>query len=67
LIHITLLQDNGERLDAHMAFRAGTGTPTSTGSLVIYLIVILAGIYVFYLSNENFKKKVDEIIANVTK
>ncbi len=67
LIHITLLQDSGERLDAHMAFRAGTGAPTSSGSLVIYLIVILAGIYVFYLSNENFKKKVDEIIANVTK
>ncbi len=67
LIHITLLKDNGERLDAHMAFRAGSGKGTSNTTLLIYLLVALAGLYVFYLSNEGFKNKVDSFIKNSTK
>ena len=67
LIHITLLKDNGERLDAHMGFKAGSGAPASTGSMLIYLLIAFAGLYVFYLSNEGFKKKVDSMIGNVTK
>ena len=67
LIHITLLKDNGERLDAHMGFQAGSGAPASTGSMLIYLLVAFAGLYVFYLSNEGFKKKVDSMIGNATK
>ncbi len=67
LIHITLLKGNGERLDAHMSFRAGTGVAASKGSLLIYFIVVLAALYVFYLSNEGFKKKVDGIIGDATK
>ncbi len=60
LIHITLLKDDGERLDAHMAFKAGTGAPTSTSEMVLYLLFIFAGLYVFYLSNDKFKQAVDE-------
>ena len=67
LIHITLLKDNGERLDAHMGFKAGSGAPASTGSMLIYLLIAFAGLYVFYLSNEGFKKKVDSMIGNATK
>lgn len=66
LIHITLLQDSGERLDAHMGFNAGTGSPTSTGNLLMYLLIVLAGLYAFYLSNENFKKKVDSYFKDAT-
>lgn len=66
LIHITLLKDNGERLDAHMGFKAGTGAPASTGSMLMYLLIVFAGLYVFYLSNEGFKNKVDSIIKNST-
>ena len=67
LIHITLHKDNGDRLDAHMSFNAGTGTSTSKGDLLIYLIVLLAGIYIFYLSSPGFKNKVDKIIGDATK
>jgi len=67
LIHITLHKDNGERLDAHMGFRAGTGAPASTGSMLMYLLIAFAGLYVFYLSNEGFKNKVDSMIGNATK
>jgi len=67
LIHITLLKDGGERLDAHMGFVAGKGQVTSSKSMFMYLLFALAGLYVLYLSHAGFKKKVDEIIANVKK
>ncbi len=65
LIHITLLQDNGERLDAHMSFKAGGGQPVSSGSMGLYALIALAGLYVFYLSNEGFKNKVDKMLGKV--
>jgi len=65
LIHITLLQDNGERLDAHMGFKAGTGQPTSNASYGLYVLVLFAGLYIVYLSNAGFKKKTDELWAKV--
>ncbi len=66
LIHITLHKNDGGRLDAHMSFRAGTGKPTSTIEMIMYLIALLAGIYVFYLSNANFKTKVDAYFKDAT-
>ncbi|WP_347988328.1 hypothetical protein [Methylomonas sp. AM2-LC] len=63
LIHITLLQDNGERLDAHMSFKAGAGQPVSKGNLGLYALVLLAGLYIVYLSNAGFKRKVDELLG----
>lgn len=49
-----------------MSFRAGTGAPTSTTSLLMYLFAALAGLYVFYLSNEGFKAKVDSYFKDAT-
>ncbi|QWF72596.1 hypothetical protein KEF85_15065 [Methylomonas paludis] len=63
LIHVTLLQDSGERLDAHMSFKAGAGQPTSKGTLGLYALVFFGGLYVFYLSNAGFKRKVDELLG----
>ena len=63
LIHITLLQDSGERLDAHMSFKAGAGQPASKGSMGLYALVVFAGLYIFYLSNADFKRKVDSMIG----
>ncbi|MGR8930668.1 MAG: hypothetical protein ACU836_08495 [Gammaproteobacteria bacterium] len=63
LIHITLLQDNGERLDAHMGFKAGGGQPTSKGTMGLYALVLFAGLYILYLSNAGFKNKVDEMFG----
>ncbi|MDF1582219.1 MAG: hypothetical protein RQ733_03610 [Methyloprofundus sp.] len=67
LIHITLIKDDGERLDAHMGFVAGKGQVTSSKSIFMYLLFALAGLYVLYLSHAGFKSKVDEIIANIKK
>ena len=63
LIHITLMQDSGERLDAHMGFKAGEGQATSSGTLGLYALVLFAALYIFYLSNAGFKRKVDEMMA----
>jgi len=63
LIHITLLQDSGERLDAHMSFRAGTGQPASKTSYLIYLLVFFAGVYIVYLSHPGTKKAIDKLLG----
>lgn len=65
LIHITLVPDQGERLDAHMGFTAGTGQATSSSSILLYVFFAFAGLYMLYLSNAGFKTKVDEIIAKI--
>ncbi len=73
LIHITLVPDpedtenrtQGERLDMHMGFNAGGGQSVSNNSLMLYAFFTFAGLYVLYLSNAGFKRKVDEIIAKI--
>jgi hypothetical protein len=65
LIHITLEPDVGERLDAHMAFRAGAGKSASKVTLFLYALFLFAGLYVLYLSHNGFKTKVNEILGKV--
>ena len=73
LIHITLVPDpndtenrtQGERLDVHMGFKVGGGQSTSKNSMLLYAFFALAGLYVLYLSNAGFKRKVDEVIGKL--
>jgi hypothetical protein len=65
LIHITLVPDSGNRLDAHMGFKAGGGQAVSKNSMLLYVLFAVAGLYVVYLSHAGFKSKVDEIIAGI--
>jgi hypothetical protein len=73
LIHITLVPDpadtkvrtNGERLDVHMGFKAGGGEPVKSSNLMLYALFAGAGLYVVYLSNAGFKRKVDDIIDSI--
>ena len=67
LIHITLLGGNNDNLDAHMSFVAGKGMATSSTSLFMYFLFLLAGLYVLYLSHAGFKAKVDEMLAKAKK
>ncbi|MFZ2450841.1 MAG: hypothetical protein WAW36_10010 [Methylovulum miyakonense] len=67
LIHITLVPDQGERLDAHMSFKAGGGVAVSKNNILLYVFFALAGLYVLYLSHAGFKSKIDEIIVKVKK
>jgi len=65
LIHITLLQDTGERLDAHMSFKAGAGQPVSKTNIGLYLLIFFAAIYGLYLSNAAFKLQIDKLLGKV--
>ncbi|NOT86378.1 MAG: hypothetical protein HOP02_16700 [Methylococcaceae bacterium] len=65
LIHITLLKDDGARLDAHMGFKAGAGEATSTSTYGLYALFAFAALYVFYLLNAGFKRQVDGVLAKL--
>jgi hypothetical protein len=65
LIHITLVPDQGERLDAHMGFKAGTGPSASKSSLFLYVLLSAAGLYALYVTNKGFKGAVDGIFAKI--
>jgi hypothetical protein len=63
LIHITLIPDQGEKLDAHMSFVAGGGQPMSNSKLGLYALFAAAGLYVVYLSHAGFKRTVDGLFG----
>ena len=65
LIHITLIPDQGDRLDAHMSFVAGTGKSASKTSIGLYILFALAGLYGLYLSSAGFKGWVDGIFGKI--
>lgn len=65
LIHITLLKDDGSRLDAHMGFTAGAGEATSSSTYGLYAFFVFAGLYILYLVSAGFKRQVDGIIEKI--
>jgi hypothetical protein len=65
LIHITLVPDKGERLDAHMSFSAGGGAATAKTTYALYALGIFGSFFMAYLSSAGFKRKVDDIIAKI--
>ena len=68
LIHITLLPEDGsseQRLDAHMAFKAGKGQTATRNEMFLYAFFAFAGLYVVYLSSAGFKRAVDGVIEKV--
>lgn len=67
LIHITLIPDQGERLDAHMSFKAGSGGAVGKGSLLLYAFFAFAGLYVLYLSHAGFKGAIDGLLGKAKK
>jgi hypothetical protein len=65
LIHITLVPDKGERLDAHMSFVAGKGQSTSSTGMLLYAFFAFSGLYILYLSNADFKRLVDNALGKI--
>jgi hypothetical protein len=65
LIHITLVDDEAKRLDAHMSFKAGGGQATSKLTWGLYAMFFFAGLYVLYLSSAGFKESVDKMLGKI--
>jgi hypothetical protein len=67
LIHITLVPDagQGERLDAHMGFKAGKGQSMTGYEMLMYGFFGFAGLYVVYLSSAGFKRTVDGLLGKL--
>lgn len=63
LIHITLVPDQGDRLDAHMSFIAGKGQEASKTSMLLYVFIAFAALYILYLSNAGFKNQIDKLLG----
>ncbi len=62
-IHITLVNE-GAKVDEHIGLQVGgnqSGLPTST--IIVILTLLVAGGYIFYLSNAGFKNAVDKLIS----
>lgn len=63
LIHITLVPDQGERKDVHMAFKAGGGPAMSGSSKFMYLVGIVGVLFMLYLSVAPFRQQVDKLLG----
>ncbi len=63
LIHITLVPDQGERKDVHMAFKAGAGPAMSGSNKFLMFLGVLGALYVLYLSVPAVRNAVDGLFG----
>ena len=56
--------NEGQKVDEHIGFVVGAGASgMSTSTIVVILTLLIAGGYIFYLSNAGFKSAVDKLIT----
>lgn len=67
LIHITLVPDQGERKDVHMAFKAGGGAAMSGSNKFLIFLGVAAGLFFVYLSVPAVRNAVDGAIGGKKK
>lgn len=66
LVHVKLIPEAGEPVDAHIGFTAGGGVSQATsGNIGLILLFVGAGLYVLYLSSAGFKRLVDGLLAKI--
>ena len=67
LIHVTLIPEQGDQVDAHIGFTAGGGKQVTSGSLWLYALFAFAGLYILYFSSAGFKEQVDKLLGRAKK
>jgi hypothetical protein len=61
--HITLVNE-GQKIDEHIGFAVGTASSgVSSNTWIIIVTLLVAGGYIFYLSNATFKNAIDKLIT----
>lgn len=67
LVHVTLVND-GQKIDAHIPLKVGTAkNEISSSTKIIIVTVLVAVLYILYLSSAPFKALVDGIFSKVKK
>lgn len=62
LVHVTLVNE-GQKIDAHIPFTVGKGAAgVQTSTIVVVLTLLVAILYIFYLSNAGFKNMIDGLL-----
>jgi len=60
--HITLVNE-GQKVDEHIGFSVGTNqTSMSNSTIFVISVILVAVLYIFYLSNAGFKALVDKLL-----
>jgi hypothetical protein len=66
LVHVKLIPEIGEPVDAHIKFSAGGGESKATsGNIGLILLFAGAALYVLYLSSAGFKRLVDQVLGKL--
>ncbi|MEE9355320.1 MAG: hypothetical protein V3U75_06995 [Methylococcaceae bacterium] len=65
LVHVSLTPEQGDKVDAHIAFSVGGGRQMSLATKGIILLFVFGGLYFLYLSNAAFKAKADEFLKKL--
>lgn len=63
LIHVTLIPEQGEKVDAHIGFTAGGGQKASSGSYWMFALIAFGALYMLYFSNQAFKDQVNKLFG----
>ena len=67
LAHVTLINE-GQKIDAHVPFKVGTAKGEVSGSTKIIIITVLvAALYLLYLSSAPFKSFIDGLFSRLKK
>jgi hypothetical protein len=62
LAHVTLVNE-GQKIDAHIGFKVGTAkNAISTNQIIVVVVILVAVLYIFYLSNASFQALVDRLL-----
>jgi len=60
--HITLVNE-GQKVDEHIGFAVGTNQSSMSNSTIFVIgVILVAVLYIFYLSNAGFKALVDKLL-----
>ncbi|MFN3919800.1 MAG: hypothetical protein ACK4JF_05870, partial [Methylohalobius sp.] len=64
VVEVKLTDPSGKTVENHLPLKVGTGG-TSLRNLIIAAVLIVAAVYLFYLSSAGFRKKVDDMLVKI--
>lgn len=66
LVEVKMTDPSGKTIDAHLPLKVGVSS-ASLRNLIIAVVVIVAAVYLFYLSSTGFREKVNNLLAKTKK